>query len=307
MQIYLPIAEISVDVLLILAMGGAVGFLSGMFGVGGGFLMTPFLMFTGIPPAVAVATGSSHVLASSVSGVMTQLRRSAVDLRMAGVMVIGGFAGSGVGVVIFRILKDYGQIDLVVSLSYVVLLGSIGGLMLSESVRTLARQRRGLAPRSRARSHHSWLHGLPLKMRFYVSKLYISALPPVALGFFTGILAAVMGVGGGFIMVPAMIYLLRMPAGVVTGTSHAQILFTVALTTFLHAVNNQTVDLLLAALLMTSGAIGVQFGSQMGARLRNEELRLLLALLVVGVAIRLAIDLFVPPDDPFSLIVGEPQ
>ena len=223
MQIYLPIAELSVNIWLILAMGGAVGFVTGMFGVGGGFLMTPFLIFAGIPPAVAVATGAAQIVASSVSGVATQIGRRAVDFKMGVVLVAGGVPGSIAGVYVLSILKQTGQTDIVIKLAYVILLGSVGLLMLTESLRTLMRARRKTPAKAKT-AHHYWLHGLPLKLRFRVSKLYISALPPLGLGFVSGVLSGVMGIGGGFIMVPAMIYLLRIPTNVVVGTSLFQII-----------------------------------------------------------------------------------
>lgn len=302
MQIYLPIAEMPVNAFLILAMGAAVGFLSGMFGVGGGFLMTPFLIFAGIPADVAVATELTHIIASSVSGSIAHWRRRTVDFKMGAVLIAGGIVGSGTGVVIFSLLREAGQINLLVSLTYVVMLGTVGGLMLWESVSVLRAQARG-APLSleRGRAQHLWLHGLPFKMRFRQSKLYMSVIPPLTIGFFVGVLAAIMGIGGGFIMVPAMIYILRMPTSVVVGTSLFQILFTTSFTTMLHAINTQTVDAMLALLLILGGVIGVQFGVQVGGRLRGEQLRALLALLVLGVAVRLALDLVIPPSDPFSV------
>ncbi|MBI1238699.1 MAG: TSUP family transporter [Alphaproteobacteria bacterium] len=304
MQIYLPIAEMPVNALLILAMGAAVGFLSGMFGVGGGFLMTPFLIFAGIPADVAVATELTHIIASSVSGSIAHWRRRTVDFKMGAVLITGGIVGSGTGVVIFSLLREAGQIDLLVSLTYVIMLGTVGGLMLWESVSVLRAQARG-APLSleRGRAQHLWLHGLPFKMRFRQSKLYMSVIPPLTIGFVVGVLAAIMGIGGGFIMVPAMIYILRMPTSVVVGTSLFQILFTTSFTTMLHAINTQTVDAMLALLLILGGVIGVQFGVQVGGRLRGEQLRALLALLVLGVAVRLALDLVIPPGEPFSVEV----
>ncbi len=301
-QIYLPIAEMSVNALTILAMGASVGFVTGMFGVGGGFLMTPFLIFSGIPPAVAVATGASHIVASSVSGVFAQIRRKAVDFKMGLILVVGGAPGTAGGVWLVSILQQAGQIDLVIKLLYVVLLGWVGLTMLNESARTLLRRRAGAADPRRSQ-HHSWIHGLPLKLRFRASKLYISALPPLALGFISGVLAGVMGIGGGFIMVPAMIYLLRMPTTVVIGTSLLQVLFISILTTFLHAAVNQTVDVLLALILMLGGVVGVQWGARVGARLRSDQLRFLIAVLIVGMAARLAYELVSTPDDLFTIAV----
>ncbi|HEY5598744.1 MAG TPA: sulfite exporter TauE/SafE family protein, partial [Kiloniellales bacterium] len=250
MQIYLPIAEMSVNIFLLLGMGGGVGFLSGLFGVGGGFLMTPLLIFIGVPPAVAVGTEANQIVASSVSGVLAHWRRGNVDFKMGFVLLLGGFAGSTLGVGLFSFLRELGQIDLVISLSYVVFLGIIGGLMFLESLRAM-RRRKAAAGQRRKLHQHIWIHGLPLKMRFRRSKLYISALMPLAIGFLVGVLSAIMGVGGGFIMVPAMIYLLGMPTSVVVGTSLFQIIFVTANVTFLQAYANQTVDVVLALLLLT--------------------------------------------------------
>ncbi|SDG38266.1 sulfite exporter TauE/SafE family protein [Roseospirillum parvum] len=306
MQIYLPIAEMSVNVLLILGMGGGVGFLSGLFGVGGGFLMTPLLIFIGVPPAVAVGTEANQIVASSVSGVLAHWRRGNVDLKMGTVLLLGGLVGSGLGVVLFRFLRGLGQIDLAISLSYVVFLGIIGGLMFVESLNTLFRSRR---PRKSAKAkgsggRHNWIHGLPFKMRFRKSKLYISAILPFAVGLLVGVLAAIMGVGGGFVMVPAMIYLLGMPTQVVVGTSLFQIIFVTANTTFLQAFLNQTVDVVLSLLLLTGAVIGAQVGAKAGARLKGEQLRILLALMVLAVCAKLGLDLVLRPDDLFGLARG---
>ncbi len=303
MQIYLPIAEMSVNVFLLLGMGGMVGFLSGLFGVGGGFLMTPLLIFIGIPPAVAVGTEANQIVAASVSGVLAHWRRGNVDFKMGLVLLLGGFAGSSIGVVLFSILRGAGQIDLVIRLSFVVFLGAIGALMLYESLRTMA-QRRAAGGQLRKLHQHTWVHGLPLKMRFRRSKLYISALLPFVVGFIVGVLAAIMGVGGGFIMVPAMIYLLGMPTAVVIGTSLFQIIFVTANVTFLQAYANQTVDVVLALLLLVGAVIGAQFGARAGARLHGEELRGLLALTVLVVCGKLFFDLLVTPDDLYSLGVA---
>ena len=299
MQIYLPIAEMSANVFLLLGMGAMVGLLSGMFGVGGGFLMTPLLIFVGVPPAVAVGTEANQVVAASASGFFAHLRRGNVDFRMGSVLLAGGLAGSGLGVWLFFILRQIGQIDLVISLSYVVFLAAIGGLMLFESVRELMRQRSGRPATSR-KGRHTWAHGLPLKMRFRKSKLYVSALLPLAIGFVVGVLAAIMGVGGGFVMIPAMIYLLGMPTSVVVGTSLFQIIFVTANATFLHAYNNQTVDIVLAALLLLGSVVGAQFGSKIGALLRGEQLRALLAILVLVVTARLFYGLVATPDEMFT-------
>ncbi len=300
MQIYLPIAELSVNIFLFLGMGAGVGFLSGLFGVGGGFLMTPLLIFAGIPPAVAVATEANQIVASSVSGALAHWRRGNVDIKMGVVLLIGGFIGSTLGVWVFGLLRGLGQIDLVIRLSYVVFLGIIGALMLVESVRAISRQRKPGGKR-RKLHQHNWLHGLPFKMRFRRSKLYISALLPLGIGVLVGILAAIMGVGGGFIMVPAMIYLLGMPTSMVVGTSLFQIIFVTANVTFLQAWQNQTVDIFLALLLLTGGVIGAQFGTRAGAKLPGEQLRSMLALIVLGVCARLAYDLLARPDDVFSI------
>ena len=281
-------------------MGGGVGFLSGLFGVGGGFLMTPLLIFFGIPPAVAVSTEANQIVASSVSGVLAHMRRGNVDFKMGGILMAGGVIGSSLGVALFSFLQSIGQIDLVIQLSYVVFLGIIGSLMLTESVRTIIRSRKPGAVRGKLHQHN-WLHGLPLKMRFRRSKLYISAMLPLALGAFVGILAATMGVGGGFIMVPAMIYLLGMPTSVVVGTSLFQIIFVTANVTLLQSIQTQTVDFLLAGLLLFGAVIGAQFGSRAGALLRGEQLRGLLALMVLAVCIKIGYDLVVRPEDLLSV------
>ena len=298
MQIYLPIAEVSVNAFLLLGLGGLVGVLSGMFGVGGGFLMTPLLFFIGIPPAVAVATGANQIVASSVSGALAHLRRRTVDLRMGTVLLIGGLVGSALGIQLFNVLRARGQVDLLVQLCYVLFLGAIGALMLVEGLRALGRTRRA-APRPRR--HHGWMHALPLKVRFRASGLYLSVLPPLAVGLVVGVLVAVMGVGGGFIMVPAMIYLLGMPTKVVIGTSLFQIVFVTAFATLLHAITNQTVDVLLALLLLLGGVVGAQLGARLGTRLRAEQLRILLALLVLSVCGKLALDLLIEPAELYSI------
>jgi uncharacterized membrane protein YfcA len=275
--------------------------MSGMFGVGGGFLMTPLLIFVGIPPAVAVATEANQIVASSVSGGLAYWRRRAVDIRMGLILMTGGIAGSYAGVQLFKLLRELGQVDLLISLSYVVFLTVIGGLMMRESLQAISASRRGQPIRARRPGAHSWILGLPLRMRFRQSKLYISVIPPLLIGFFVGVLSAIMGVGGGFIMVPAMIYILRMPTSVVIGTSLFQIIFVTASVTILHAVENQTVDILLALLLMIGGVIGAQFGAIAGQRLRGEQLRALLALIVLGVGVKLLVDLLVQPEELFSV------
>jgi uncharacterized membrane protein YfcA len=300
MDIYLPVAEMSVNLFGVLGLGGAIGFLSGLFGVGGGFLMTPMLIFMGVPPAVAVGTQSAQILASSVSGVLANLRRRAVDLKMGWVLVAGGVVGSVVGVALFRLLMMLGQIDLFVSLAYVLFLGTIGAMMLVESLGALLRSRQPAARRVRLHQHF-WMHGWPLKMRFPDSRLYISVLMPLAVGAFGGLLAAVLGIGGGFVMVPAMIYLIGMPTAVVVGTSLFQICFVAAITGFLQAYANHTVDILLALLLIAGGVVGTQFGTRFATRLRAEQTRALLALLVLMVCGKLAWDLVVRPRDLFSV------
>ena len=300
MQIYLPIAEVSVSSLLLLLIGAMVGLLSGMFGVGGGFILTPLLFFIGIPPAVAVASAANQIAGSSFSAFLGHLRRKTVDFKMGLVMLAGGLIGSSLGVAIFTRLRTLGQFDLVVSLLYVVMLGTIGGLMLAESLRELRRRNDPnavLVPRRR----HTWAHGLPLKMRFHTSKLYVSAIPPFVIGAVVGILGAVMGVGGGFIMVPAMIYLIGMPTKVVVGTSVFQFLFVTGFTAVMHATQSGTVDVMLALILLVGGVIGAQVGVNLAARLRAEQLRILLALLVVGVCLKLFADLVLKPDELFSI------
>lgn len=298
MQIYLPIAEVSVNAFLLLGLGGLVGVLSGMFGVGGGFLMTPLLFFIGIPPAVAVATEANQIVASSFSGVLAHLRRKTVDLRMGTVLLIGGLFGAALGVVLFNYLKSMGQVDLLVKLCYVVFLGVVGGMMFFESLRAIRNTRRGAAPK---RKKHGWVHGLPFKMRFRTSGLYISVIPPLLVGVSVGILAAIMGVGGGFIMVPAMIYLLGMPTKVVVGTSLFQIIFVTAFTTMLHATTNFTVDIALAVLLLVGGVIGAQIGTSIGTKMKAEQLRILLAMMVLLVCGKLALDLLLQPSELYSL------
>lgn len=303
MPLYLPIAELSMNIFLVIGMGAVVGFLSGMFGVGGGFLMTPLLIFMGIPPTVAVATESNEITAASVSGALAHWRRQGVDVKMGAVLIAGGAVGSFFGAQVFTYLRSLGQVDLMISLAYVLFLGSVGGLMFWESVRAIVRQRRGYVPppRSREDRHKAWIHALPLKMRFRKSKLYISALLPLTIGMFVGVLSAIMGVGGGFIMVPAMIYLLGMPTNVVVGTSLFQIIFVTALTTVFHSVNTQTVDIFLAVLLLFGAVIGAQVGAGMGLRLKAEQLRALLALMVLLVCIKMGLGLVVEPDELFSV------
>ncbi len=304
MQIYLPIAEISVNVFLLLGLGGGIGFLSGVFGVGGGFLMTPILIFIGIPAPVAVGTEANQIVASSVSGVLAHWRRGNVDFKMGAILLLGGLLGSSFGVWLFALLRQLGQIDLVIKLCYVTFLGAIGTLMFIEGLNTM-RRRRGSAP-SRGKLHkHTWIHGLPFKMRFRRSKLYISALLPIGVGILVGILSAIMGVGGGFIMVPAMIYLLGMPTAVVVGTSLFQIIFVTANVTFLQAYANQTVDVVLAIMLLTGAVIGAQMGARVGGKLRGEQLRVILAAMVLLVCGKLLYDLMITPGDIYSLGLSE--
>lgn len=301
MQIYLPIAEMPVGVISILVMGLTVGFLSGMFGIGGGFLMTPLLIFIGIPPAVAVGTQSTQVVASSVTGALAHFSRGSIDFKMGFVLLIGGLAGSLSGIAIFKALTKIGQIDLTISIIYVLFLSVIGGLMMVESMQAIRAARKGAGATQSRAGHHSWIHGLPFKMRFRRSKLYISVIPPVLVGFFVGTLSAIMGVGGGFIMIPAMIYLLRMPTNVVIGTSFFQIVFVTALTGVLHSVENQAVDVVLGMLLVIGGVIGAQYGVRAAERLPGEQLRALLAALLLLIGLRLGYDLFTPPVDVFSV------
>ncbi len=299
MHIYLPIAEMSVNSFLLLGMGVGVGMLSGMFGLGGGFLMTPLLIFMGIPPAVAVGTEVNQILASSVSGTLAHWRRGNIDVKMGVVLLIGGLLGSTLGVWLFHGLREIGQVGVVIRLSYVFFLGFIGVLMLIESGRTIRRRRAAATPRKL--HQHNFLHGLPFKMRFRRSKLYISALLPLLVGFLVGLLAAVLGVGGGILMVPAMIYLLGMPTSLVVGTSLFQIIFVAANTTFLQAFMNQTVDVVLAFLLLLGAVIGARLGARLVTYLRGEQMRGLLALVVLAMSARLAFELVTTPADPYSL------
>lgn len=303
MPLYLPIAELSMNVILVVGMGAIVGFLSGMFGVGGGFLMTPLLIFAGVPPAVAVATEANQITAASVSGALAHMRRGGVDFKMGTVLVVGGAFGAFFGAQVFTMLRAIGQVDLMISIMYVLFLGSVGGLMLVESVRAILRDRRGyVAPRKSSKERHGgWVHALPFKMRFRKSRLYISPIAPLLIGMFVGVLAAIMGVGGGFVMVPAMIYLLHMPTNVVIGTSLFQIIFVTALTTVFHSMNTQTVDILLALLLLSGAVIGAQVGVRVGVKLKGEQLRALLAVMVLAVCVKMAFGLILTPDDLFSI------
>jgi len=301
MQIYLPIAEVSVNAFLLLGIGGVVGILSGMFGVGGGFLMTPLLFFIGIPPAVAVATGANQIVASSISGVLAHFRRKTVDLKMGTVLLVGGILGAAAGVQIFAAMKAVGQVDLLVTLFYVVFLGAIGGLMFMEALGAILRARRAGPNPQPTRSRHSRLSGQPLKMRFRTSGLYISVIPPFLVGAAVGVLSAIMGVGGGFIMVPAMIYLLGMPTKVVVGTSLFQIIFVTGFSTLMHATTTYSVDVALAVLLLVGGVLGAQLGTRIGLKMKAEQLRILLALLVLGVCLKLGLDLVLRPSEIYSV------
>ncbi len=302
MLIYLPIAEVSVNALTLLGIGGGVGLLSGMFGVGGGFLITPLLFFIGIPPAVAVATGVNQVVASSISGVLAHLKRRTVDLKMGTVLLIGGLLGSMLGIWVFRLLSRMGQIDLAVQLAYVLFLGVIGLLMLQEGLRAWYRTSRPNAPRRKLHTH-TWVHNMPFKMKFRVSGLYISVVPPILVGVLVGVLSAVMGVGGGFVMGPAMIYLLGMPTKVVVGTSLFQIIFVTGFTTVMHAVTSHSVDIMLALFLILGGVVGAQIGTQLGLKLKAEQLRILLALVVLAVCGKVALDLLLQPDEIYSISI----
>ena len=304
MDVYLPIAAVTQDVFVLLALGLCVGFISGIFGVGGGFLLTPLLIFIGVPQAVAVASSANQLVGASLSGVLTHWKRGNVDFKMGAVLSAGGFVGSAAGVALFTLLRRLGQIDLVISLSYVLLLGTLGTLMMIESVGAIVRARQPGARRRRLHQH-TWFHGLPFKVRFRRSKLYISALLPLGLGFGIGVLSAILGIGGGFLIVPAMIYVLGMPTSVVPGTSLLQTVFIAASVTVLQALTNQTVDALLALIMLLGGVVGVQYGARYGAKLRGEYLRVLLALLILAVGAKLLVDLTVPPNSRYSIVVRE--
>jgi uncharacterized membrane protein YfcA len=301
-SIYLPVAELPVNLFLILGLGAAVGFISGMFGVGGGFLMTPLLILVGIPPAVAVANVPSHMAASSLSGALTYWRRRLVDLGLGLVLLSGGIIGTAIGVWVFSLLLRVGQLDLVVGLSYVILLGIVGGIMLAESARAVMRSHMGAPPVVRRPGTHAWFHGLPLKLRFRQSRIYVSAVPITVIGFGIGFFGAIMGIGGGFLLIPALIYLMRVPTTVSVATSLFITLCTMLITTVLHAMENHTVDIVLAFALMIGGVIGAQFGVRAGQAIRAEQLRMLLGLLVIGVAIRVAVDLVAVPREMFSVV-----
>lgn len=291
--------------LVLLGMGAAVGFLSGLFGVGGGFLITPLLIFYNIPPAIAVATGANQVIASSVSGALVHFKRRTLDIKLGSLLVAGGLVGALIGIFMFSWLRELGQLDLIVSILYVFFLGTVGGLMLVESWKTLRKNKTSTITEARRSGHHSWIHKLPLKMRFRTSMIYVSIIPVLGIGLFIGLLSSIMGVGGGFIMVPALIYILRVPTNVVVGTSLFQITFVTAFTTVLQATTNQSIDIVLAFLLMAGGVIGAQYGARAGQKLRGEQLRLLLALMVLLVALRLGYGLFIRPDNIFTISIAD--
>ena len=300
MSIYLPIAEININIFLIVFIGMLVGALSGLFGVGGGFLMTPLLIFLGIPPVVAVGSEAPHVLASSVSGVIAHWRKKNVDFKMGFFLLSGGLVGSTAGVNLFKLLKTYGQIDIVIQFLFLIFLGFIGISMAFESAKTTIKNYRTTSAIRTKLHQHSWIHGLPFKLRFHRSKLYISAIPPILIGFFVGVLSAMMGVGGGFIMIPAMVYILGMSTNVVVGTSLFQIIFVTANSTFFQSYLNQTVDIVLSALMILGGVIGAQIGVRIGTKLKAEYLRGILAILVLLVCAKILTDLILTPSDLFS-------
>ncbi len=305
MQIYLPIADLPVNVFIVLAMGLAVGFISGMFGIGGGFLMTPLLIFIGVPPAVAVASVSSHIAASSCTGAITYWRRRAIDLPLALMLLAGGILGTGAGVWLFIVLRAADLLDLMIALSYMVLLGAVGTMMVLESVRAVVRSYQGKPVVLRRPGSHPWFLGLPFKLRFKRSRIYISVIPVWVIGFIIGFIGAIMGIGGGFLLVPMLIYMLRVPTATVIGTSTVLTLVTMASATVMHAATNHLVDAVLALILMVGGVTGAQFGAHAGHRMAAERLRLLLGLLVLGVGFRFAIDLLVQPQELFSIrLVG---
>lgn len=299
MQIYLPIAEVSINVFSLLALGGVVGVLSGLFGVGGGFLMTPFLIFLGVPPEVSVATQANHIIGSSVSGTLAHVRRKGVDFHLGAYLVLGGLFGATIGVAIFTWMKKIGQINLFISLSYVLLLGVVGSLMLKQSLKavlSMSKQK----PLTKLHHHH-WAHNLPLKVKFRLSRLYVSSFLPFMVGFVVGILMGIMGIGGGFILVPALIYIIGMPAHLVVGTTLFQGIFITCYITLLQAVQNQNVDMFLAFFLLIGGVIGAQYGSRWGTKIKGEHFRVVLAVLVLLVCFKMLYSLFIPPLHPYSI------
>lgn len=301
MEVYLPIAQIAVNWVVLLGLGVAVGFLSGMLGVSGGFITTPLLIFYGIPAGVAVASQASPIAAASFVGTLRQSGKQSVDYKMGLVLLCGGLAGSAAGVYIFVLLQKSGQIDLVIKLSYVLLLGSIGGLMLNESVQAIRASRKGERADTHKPGQHTWIHNLPFKMRFYRSRLYVSAVPIVVLGFLVGVMTAILGTGGAFVLIPAKVYLLRMRTNMAVGTSQFQMFIVASMSTLMHAVTDHTVDIVLAFLLILGGVIGAQYGVGAGAKLRGEELRAVLAVLIVVIAIRLLVELVLNPSDIYSV------
>ena len=306
MQLYLPIAEIPVNVLLIIGIGASIGFISGLLGVGGGFLLTPLLIFSGIPTAIAVGTSAAQVVASSSSAALAYWRRGSVDLKLAGILLVGGAFGSAIGVFLFRLLSETGHLDFIIAISYASLLGLVGAAMLVESGRTIISTRRGRPLPLRDVGRLTWMRRLPFRTRFSVARLHISVIPLLALGAGVGLLGAFLGVGGGFLMIPALIYLFRIPTNIVIGTSLVQIVGTMAVATTLHAVTNHSVDAILAVLLMTGGVVGAQFGARSALFLRGETLRAILALLVISVGARFMVDLVATPAEPYSIIETSP-
>ncbi|MBM6576375.1 sulfite exporter TauE/SafE family protein [Microvirga sp. SRT01] len=304
MDLYLPVANLSVNALVMILLGGGVGLLSGMFGVGGGFLTTPLLIVYGIPPTVAAASSASQVTGASVSGVFAHVRRGGVDFKMGGVLVGGGVLGTMAGAWLFRRLQELGQIDTVIGVVYVIMLGSIGGLMAKESLVSIGLSRRGQPPRAKKRRHHPLVASLPFRTRFYASGLYISPLAPLMLGFMTGVLTILLGIGGGFILVPAMIYVIGMATGVVVGTSLFQTLFVTAVATMVHATTTKAVDIVLAGLLLVGSVTGAQIGARLATKVKPEYLRLALALMVLGVGIRILLGLVWRPEEIFSVTVS---
>ncbi|AQX27561.1 MULTISPECIES: sulfite exporter TauE/SafE family protein [unclassified Bartonella] len=303
MSIYLPIAELSLSMLILISMGAVVGFFSGLFGIGGGFLITPLLIFYNIPPTIAVGTGANQVIASSVTGAITHFKRRTLDIRLGILLVIGGGIGSLIGIQIFSLLRKLGQLDFIISLLYIFLLGSIGSLMMVESLCAMMRQRKEKTPTTHSPSYYNWIDRLPFKIHFQASMICVSIIPVLIIGFVVGLLSSIMGVGGGFITVPALIYLLRVPTSVVVGTSLFQMTFVSAFTTVLQSVSNQSVDIVLAFLLTIGGGIGAQYGVRAGQKLKAEQLRMALAFLVIVVCMRLAFQLFIRPDNLFSLVI----
>lgn len=303
MQIYLPIAEISMNLFFLVGIGAAVGFLSGMFGVGGGFLLTPLLIFSGVPAPVAVASVTGQVVAASTSGALSYYRRGQIDLHLAAYLITASVVGAIVGVGVFQVLRATGQLDLFIAVGFVLLLGFVGSTMMVESLRAIWRRRAGVVVRDKLPNQHNWFHRLPWRVRFKRSRLYVSVVPVLVIGLAIGFLGSLLGIGGGFVLVPALVYLLRVPGNMVIGTSLLQVVAMMAATTILHAVTSQSVDILLAFCLMVGGTIGAQFGASAGKYLRGEQLRALLALLVLGVALRFGLSLLLAPADLYSTAI----